>query len=157
MKRLTSIAITFVLCLSVLEASSPKIMSEDSLQKWISEISFDFTPLKWIPSFGVGSQTKGNTSFSTIEFSCVSLTEKERNEFYNNLRAAYAKEGYKETGDGRSRVDEKEIIRKFFFENDDYRIFLVFVYTGSREETELVTGPRKYLDDFVIIQTIETK
>lgn len=124
MKRLTTLALVLILCSSALEASSPKAISEDSLQEWVSAIGFDFTPLKWIPSFGVGANTKGATSFSTIEFSCVALTEKEKREFYSNLRSAYTNEGYKETGNGRSRVDEKEVVRKFFFENDDYRIFL---------------------------------
>jgi hypothetical protein len=157
MKTLTSFALILILCSSALRASSPILLSEESLQEWVSEIGFDFTPLKWIPSYGQGANTKDGTLYSTIKFSCVSLTEKERKEFYSNLRAAYTNKGYRETGDGRSRVDEKEIIRKFFFEDDKHRVFLVFVYTGSREGTELITGPRKSLDDFVVVQTIETK
>jgi len=157
MKVLTTFIIIAALSISALTASPAIRITEDSIQEWLSEIEFDFAPLIWIPSYGVGETSKSGTLYSTIEFSCVSLTEEERGEFFGNLSTSYTKTGYTKTGGGESEVDGKEIIRKFIFENDDYRIFLVFVSIGKREATELVAGPRKSLDDFVIIQTIETK
>lgn len=157
MKTLTALALILILFSSALRASSPIVISKDSLQGWISEISFDFTPVTWIPSYGLGETKKDGTLYSTIEFSCVSLTKVERKEFYDHLGSSYTKHGYTKTRVGKSEVAEKEIVRNFFFENDAYKIFLVFVNVGKREASELVAGPRKSLDDFVIIQTIETK
>jgi hypothetical protein len=157
MKILTSLALVLILSPLALSASSPFLVTEESLDGWISEIDLGFSRTRWIPSYNPHIEKVEDSWYSTIEFSCVSLTEKENEEFYSNLRDSFTQKGYTVTRSSRSRVDEKEVIRKFFFENDAYLIHLVFVRLGSREGTELVSGPRKSLDDYVVVQTIETK
>lgn len=157
MKTLTSIALALILCPLALSASSPFFLTEESLDGWISEIDLGFSRTRWIPSYNPHIKRVDDSWYSTIEFSCVSLTEEENEEFYSNLIDSYTRKGYTATGSSKSKVDEKEVVRKFFFENDAYLIYLVFISLGSREGTELVSGPRKSLDDYVVVQTIETK
>jgi hypothetical protein len=157
MKTLTSIALVAIFSITALGASASVPISKESLEEWISEIDLEFTPLRWIPSYGESMNYTNGSIYSTYTFSCVALTKEEKEEFYTNLRASYTSKGYTETVTGKSSTDGKEIVRRFFFENDEQKIFLVFVYIDSREAIELIAGPRKSLDNFVVIQTIDKK
>ena len=130
--------------------SSIPVIDKNTFIELLKGVDIGYEPPIWVTSYSGGSTSYGKHSEFINTFTWISLSEKEREEFYQQLIELYEGSDFNLQGKGSSKSDGKEIKRSFVFRRGKLQVLVGFVYMGTKESHEALVGPRAKVDQYAV-------